>query len=57
MTHHLKFETLCLHAGQEPDPATLSRVVPIYRTSSYIFKSSEHAADLFSLKEMGNMTR
>jgi O-acetylhomoserine (thiol)-lyase len=55
MSQNLKFDTLCLHAGQEPDPATLSRAVPIYRTSSYVFKSSEHAADLFSLKEMGNI--
>ncbi|RJP94050.1 MAG: O-acetylhomoserine aminocarboxypropyltransferase/cysteine synthase [Desulfobacteraceae bacterium] len=55
MTQNLKFETLCLHAGQEPDSATLSRAVPIYRTSSYVFKSSQHAADLFSLKEMGNI--
>lgn len=55
MTQNFKFETLCLHAGQEPDPATLARAVPIYRTSSYVFKSSEHAADLFSLKEMGNI--
>ncbi|HOE63624.1 MAG TPA: O-acetylhomoserine aminocarboxypropyltransferase/cysteine synthase [Candidatus Sumerlaeota bacterium] len=50
-----KIETLALHAGQEPDPATLSRAVPVYRTSSYIFKSASHAADLFSLKEMGNI--
>lgn len=50
-----KFETLALHAGQEPDAATLSRAVPVYRTSSYIFKSAEHAANLFSLKEPGNI--
>nr|MDA3835146.1 O-acetylhomoserine aminocarboxypropyltransferase/cysteine synthase [Spirochaetales bacterium] len=55
MSQNLKFETLCLHAGQEPDPKTLSRAVPIYRTSSYVFKSSKHAADLFSLKELGNI--
>jgi O-acetylhomoserine (thiol)-lyase len=47
--------TLALHAGQEPDPATLSRAVPIYATSSYVFKSTEHAADLFALKEFGNI--
>jgi O-acetylhomoserine (thiol)-lyase len=48
-------ETLCLHGGQVPDPATLSRAVPIYQTTSYVFKSSEHAANLFSLKELGNI--
>lgn len=49
------FDTLTLHAGQSPDPATLSRAVPIYQTSSYVFKSSEHAANLFGLKEFGNI--
>ncbi|MRR36033.1 aminotransferase class V-fold PLP-dependent enzyme, partial [bacterium] len=49
------FDTLALHAGQEPDPTTLSRAVPIYQTSSYAFKSSEHAANLFGLKEFGNI--
>jgi len=48
-------ETLTLHAGQSPDSATLSRAVPIYQTSSYVFKSSEHAANLFGLKEFGNI--
>ncbi|BCS54010.1 O-acetylhomoserine aminocarboxypropyltransferase/cysteine synthase family protein [Geobacter sp. SVR] len=48
-------ETLLLHAGQSPDSATLSRAVPIYQTSSYVFKSSEHAANLFGLKEFGNI--
>jgi O-acetylhomoserine (thiol)-lyase len=47
--------TLALHAGQVPDPTTNSRVVPIYQTSSYTFNSAEHAANLFSLKEMGNI--
>ena len=48
--------TLAVHAGQEsPDPTTLSRVVPIYQTSSYVFKSAEHAANLFALKELGNI--
>jgi O-acetylhomoserine (thiol)-lyase len=48
--------TLAAHAGQEsPDPATGSRVVPIYQTSSYVFKSTEHAANLFALKELGNI--
>src|SRR6056297_1942777 len=50
-----KFETLQLHAGQEPDPATGSRAVPIYQTTSYEFDDTEHAADLFGLKEMGNI--
>ncbi|ABQ27410.1 homocysteine synthase [Geotalea uraniireducens] len=49
------FDTLALHAGQTPDPTTLSRAVPIYQTSSYVFKSSEHAANLFGLKEFGNI--
>jgi O-acetylhomoserine/O-acetylserine sulfhydrylase len=50
-----RFETLQLHAGQEVDPATGSRAVPIYQTSSYVFKDSEHAANLFGLKEFGNI--
>ena len=49
------FETLALHAGQEPDPTHLSRGVPVHRTTSYIFKSAEHGANLFSLKELGNI--
>ncbi|MBN1902856.1 O-acetylhomoserine aminocarboxypropyltransferase/cysteine synthase [Candidatus Sumerlaeota bacterium] len=55
ITVDYKFETLALHAGQEPDAATLSRAVPVYRTSSYVFKSAKHAADLFALKEQGNI--
>ena len=51
----LKFETLQLHAGQEPDPTTGSRAVPIYQTTSYEFDDTEHAADLFGLKEFGNI--
>jgi O-acetylhomoserine (thiol)-lyase len=47
--------TLALHAGQRPDPTTGSRAVPIYQTTSYVFKSSEHAANLFALKEFGNI--
>lgn len=47
--------TKALHAGQTPDPATNARAVPIYQTTSYIFNSSEHAANLFALKEMGNI--
>jgi len=51
----LKIETLALHGGQEPDPTTGSRAVPIYQTTSYQFKSTEHAANLFGLKEFGNI--
>jgi len=51
----MKFETLALHAGHTIDQDTLSRGVPIYRTSSYLFKSCEHAANLFALKELGNI--
>ncbi|KAJ2904960.1 O-acetylhomoserine (thiol)-lyase [Zalerion maritima] len=50
-----KFETLQLHAGQEPDPATNSRAVPIYATTSYVFNDSAHGARLFGLKEFGNI--
>ncbi len=50
-----KFETLQLHAGQEPDPATGARAVPIYQTTSFVFKDSEHGANLFALKEFGNI--
>jgi O-acetylhomoserine (thiol)-lyase len=53
-TQH-KFETLQIHAGQEIDPATGSRAVPIYQTTSYGFKNSEHGANLFALKEFGNI--
>lgn len=51
----MNFETLCLHAGQEPDPSTLSRGVPVHRTTAYLFKDTEHAANLFALKELGNI--
>lgn len=51
----LKFDTLQVHAGQNVDPATGSRAVPIYQTTSYVFNSTEHAANLFSLKESGNI--
>ncbi len=47
--------TLSLHAGQQPDPATGARAVPIYQTSSYVFRDSDHAANLFALKEFGNI--
>jgi O-acetylhomoserine (thiol)-lyase len=49
------FTTRQLHAGQQPDPTTNSRAVPIYQTTSYVFKSTEHAANLFALKEFGNI--
>ncbi len=51
----LQFETLQLHAGQEIDPVTGSRAVPIYQTTSYAFKNAEHGANLFALKEFGNI--
>nr|WP_294897474.1 O-acetylhomoserine aminocarboxypropyltransferase/cysteine synthase [uncultured Pedobacter sp.] len=54
-TQNLKFETLQIHAGQEPDPTTGSRAVPIYQTTSYNFKNSEHGGNLFALKEFGNI--
>lgn len=54
-SQHKSLETLTLHAGQSPDSATLSRAVPIYQTSSYVFRNSEHAANLFGLKEPGNI--
>ena len=50
-----RFETLQLHAGQVPDPTTNSRAVPIYQTTSYVFNSAEHGANLFALKEFGNI--
>jgi O-acetylhomoserine/O-acetylserine sulfhydrylase len=50
-----RFETLQVHAGQSADPATNSRAVPIYQTTSYVFNDSEHAANLFGLKEFGNI--
>jgi O-acetylhomoserine/O-acetylserine sulfhydrylase len=50
-----KFETLQVHAGHTPDSDTLSRAVPIYQTTSYVFKNAEHAANLFGLKEFGNI--
>lgn len=54
MSNH-RFETLQLHAGQEADPTTGSRAVPIYQTTSFVFKNSEHGANLFALKEFGNI--
>ncbi len=52
---NFKFETLQVHGGQEADPTTGSRAVPIYQTSSYVFRDVEHAANLFALKEPGNI--
>lgn len=55
MSTTLHFETLQLHAGQEPDAVTGSRAVPIHQTTSYVFKNTDHAANLFGLKEFGNI--
>lgn len=56
MTSKRKLDTLAIHVGQEtPDPTTGSRAVPLYQTSSYVFKNTEHAANLFALKELGNI--
>jgi O-acetylhomoserine (thiol)-lyase len=55
MSYQHRFETLQLHAGQEPDPVTGSRAVPIHQTTSYVFKNADHAANLFGLKEFGNI--
>jgi len=51
----LKFETLQVHAGQQPDPTTNSRAMPIYATTSYTFNDSKHGADLFGLRAFGNI--
>lgn len=53
LPENLRFETLAVHGGQEPDPATGSRAVPIYQTTSYNFRNAEHGANLFALKEPG----
>ncbi len=55
MENKLHFDTLQIHAGQEPDPTTGSRAVPIYQTTAYNFKDTDHAANLFALKEFGNI--
>lgn len=55
MSNKLRFETLQLHAGHEPDPTTNSRAVPLYQTTSYTFNDADHAANLFGLKEFGNI--
>ena len=51
----MKLETQCLHAGYSSDPTTHACAVPVYRTASYVFDSTEHAANLFALKELGNI--
>ena len=53
--NNYRFETLAIHAGQVPDPVTLARGVPVHRTSSYLFKNAAHGANLFALKELGNI--
>ena len=55
MSNNLRFETLQLHAGPEADPVTGSRAVPIHQTTSYQFKHADHAANLFGLREFGNI--
>ena len=55
MNENWGFETKQIHAGQEPDPTTGSRTVPIYQTTSYVFRDTDHAADLFALAEVGNI--
>ena len=49
------FDTNCVHAGQEPDPTTKSRAVPIYQTTAYAFDDTDHAAALFNLEQFGNI--
>src|ERR1700751_2050097 len=53
--HIFGFDTLSVHAGQRPDPATGARAVPIYQTTSFVFDDTDHAAHLFALQEMGNI--
>ncbi|MCL6511726.1 MAG: PLP-dependent transferase, partial [Anaerolineae bacterium] len=53
--HQFHFDTQTLHAGTRPDPATNARAVPIYQTTSYQFRDTDHAANLFGLKEFGNI--
>src|SRR5512135_1946253 len=54
-THQFQFNTLALHAGYQPDPTTGARAVPIYQTTSYQFRDTDHAAALFALQEPGNI--
>ncbi len=51
----MKLESVCLHGGTQPDPTTAARAIPIYRTTGYQFRNTKHAADLFALKELGNI--
>ena len=51
----MKLETQCLHAGYQPEATTNSRAVPVYKTSSFVFNNTEHAANLFGLRELGNI--
>jgi len=51
----MKLDTLCIHAGAKPDPTTNARAIPLYRTAAYVFNSTEHAANLFALRELGNI--
>ncbi len=53
--YHYAFETMAVHAGQQPDPATGARAVPVYQTTSYVFEGTDHAAELFALKKPGNI--
>ena len=55
MGEKLGFDTIALHGGQQADAATGARAVPIYQTTSYVFRNSQHAADLFALREPGNI--
>jgi O-acetylhomoserine (thiol)-lyase len=55
ITNNLGFETRQIHAGQEPDPTTGARAVPVYRTTSYVFRDAQHAQNLFALAEIGNI--
>ncbi|AKB12554.1 MAG: PLP-dependent transferase [Methanosarcina thermophila] len=54
-TENYKLGTLALHSGQSPDPVTGARTVPIYQITSYVFRDTNHAANLFGLKELGNI--
>jgi O-acetylhomoserine (thiol)-lyase len=51
----VKLETLCIHAGAQPDPTTNARALPLYRSAAFVFNSTEHAANLFALRELGNI--
>ncbi|MCL5046975.1 MAG: homocysteine synthase [Actinobacteria bacterium] len=55
MSTRQRFDTIAVHGGQQPDPTTGSRAVPIYQTTSYVFRDADHAANLFALKEFGNI--